>query len=105
MTDSDSLQLGLLEPCISLMKQGLQASTRGPTALAHVSKTLRHVLHLCTQSAVHISLKQIVMVHRCIACLYVEAASQRKSSFKSRPCHTYKNENPQWHAGALRPPG
>lgn len=80
MTDNDGMQLRLLEPCVSLMKQGLQASTRGPAALAHVSKSLRHVLHLCTKSAVHLSPEKIVMVHGCIARLYVEATSQRKSA-------------------------
>ena len=38
MTDNDGMQLRLLEPCVGLMKQGLQATTRGPVALAHVSK-------------------------------------------------------------------
>jgi len=38
MTDNDDMQLRLLGPCVSLMKQGLQATTRGPDALAHVSK-------------------------------------------------------------------
>lgn len=38
MTDNDGMQLRLIGPCVSLMKQGLQASTGGPAALAHVSK-------------------------------------------------------------------
>jgi len=76
VTDDDNMQLRLLEPCVSLMEQGLQASTRGATALAHMSKTLRHVLHLCTKSAAHLSLKETGVVHGCIARLCESSESK-----------------------------
>ena len=103
MSDNDSMQLRLVEPCVSLMKQGLQASTRGPTALAHVSKTLRHVLHLCTNNAAHLSLEKTVTVQGRIARLDVKAASQYQP--KLRPHCTHINETPNWHTGAVCPPG
>ena len=81
MTDNDSLQLGLLEPCISLMTQGLQASTRGQTALAHVSKTLR------------VNPKTAIVCRECVAGLLLHSALKLMEQLMVMYCRVWARGN------------